>query len=72
MCTATKKIVDFYGLDKIKTGITAIFIAPSKFAEFLKPAIKGILECIEEVFSQLEDRVDTVFLVGGFGGCKYT
>ena len=78
------KFVNFYGIDKIKTGIAAlkddrveledstIHIAPSKFAEFFEPAIKGILECIEKVFAQLEEKVDTVFLVGGFGGCKYT
>ena len=80
-----REFVDFYGMEKIKTGITAlkdderiewedstIYIAPSKFAEFFEPAIKGILECIEEVFAKLEKKIDTVFLVGGFGGCKYT
>ena len=80
-----QKFVNFYGVDKIKTGIAALNddkiefeddgilrITPSKFAEFFKPAIEGILECIKGVFAQLEERVDTVFLVGGFGGCKYT
>ena len=80
-----QKFVNFFGIDKIKTGIAALnddriqfeddrilYIAPSKFAEFFKPAIEGILECIKGVFAQLEERVDTVFLVGGFGGCKYT
>ena len=79
-----QKFVNFYGNDKIKTSIAAlkderieledgtIFIAPSKFAEFFEPAIKGILECTERVFAQLGEKVDTVFLVGGFGGCKYT
>ena len=80
-----QKFVNFYGADNIKTGIAALnddriefeddgilYIAPSKFAEFFKPAIEGILECIKGVVAQLEERVDTVFLVGGFGGCKYT
>lgn len=77
------KFANFYGIDKIKTGIEAlkddrveledstIFIKPSKFAEFFEPALKRILECIEGVFAQLEEKLDTVFLVGGFGGCKY-
>ena len=78
------RFTQFYGLDKIEAGIEALnddrvqleddtlFIAPSKFAGFYEPAIKGILECIEGVFGELEEEVNTVYLVGGFGGCKYT
>ena len=78
------RFTQFYGLDKIEAGVEALnddrvqleddtlFIAPSKFAGFYEPAIKGILECIEGVFGELEEEVNTVYLVGGFGGCKYT
>ena len=79
-----KKFTQFYGIDKIKAGIAAlnddrveleddsIYIAPSKFATFFEPAVQGILTCIEDVLTELKEEVDTVYLVGGFGGCKYT
>ena len=79
-----KKFTQFYGIDKIEARIAAlnddkieleddsIFIAPSKFACFFEPAIQGILTCIEDVLTELKEEVDTVYLVGGFGGCKYT
>ena len=79
-----KKFTQFYGIDKIRARIAAlnddrveleddsIFIAPSKFASFFEPAIQGILTCIEDVLTELKEEVDTVYLVGGFGGCKYT
>ena len=79
-----RQFTQFYGLDKIEAGIAAlnddrveleddvIYIAPSKFASFFAPAIQGILECIEDVFEKIKEEVDTVYLVGGFGGCKYT
>ena len=78
------KFTQFYGLGKIEAGIAAlnddrveleddvIYITPSKFASFFAPAIQGILECIENVFEKIKEEVDTVYLVGGFGGCKYT
>ena len=74
----------FYGIDKIRAGVEALhdervqfeddtlYIEPSKFVNFFEPAIKGILGCIEGVFGELREQVDTIYLVGGFGGCKYT
>ena len=74
----------FYGIDKIRAGVEALhdervqfeddtlYIEPSKFVSFFKPAIEGILGCIEGVFEELQDQMDTIYLVGGFGGCKYT
>ena len=34
--------------------------------------IDGIIECVRAAFDQLRgSKVDTVYLVGGFGGCKF-
>ena len=78
------QFIRFYGVDKIRARIAAlnddrveledyvIYIATSKFASFFEPAIQGILACIEDVLTKLKEEVDTVYLVGGFGGCKYT
>ena len=80
----SNEFVQFYGIDKIRAGIEALnddrvqleddglYIEPSKFASFYEPAIQGILECVEGVLEELEEGIDTVYLVGGFGGCKYT
>ncbi|XP_019859066.1 PREDICTED: heat shock 70 kDa protein 12A-like [Amphimedon queenslandica] len=37
-----------------------------------KPTIDKIIECVRAAFDELKhDRIDTVYLVGGFGGCKF-
>ena len=33
--------------------------------------IDGIIECVRSAFHQSTSKVDTVYLVGGFGGCKF-
>ena len=33
--------------------------------------IDRIIECVRSAFDQLTSKVDTVYLVGGFGGCKF-
>ena len=48
-------------------------ISDSKMAKFFQPAIKGITELIESHLQQNTNahKVDTIYWVGGFGGCKY-
>ena len=48
-----------------------IFIYYRRVQELFKPAINSILECTESVLFQLSGQIDTIYLVGGFGGCKY-
>ena len=44
----------------------------SRMEEFFRSAVKKILKCLNRCFLKLGHvRIDTVFLVGGFGGCKY-
>jgi len=43
----------------------------SKMEEFFKPVVSGILQCIAKALEDLEERIKTVYLVGGFGGCPY-
>ena len=33
--------------------------------------VDGILDCVKAAFKQLDDKINTVYLVGGFGGCKF-
>lgn len=43
-----------------------------KMEEFFKPAINGICSLIEDHLQpNLVETIDTIYWVGGFGGCKY-
>ena len=62
------------GADRIK-GVQfdddTLYISYGKVAELFKPAIDGIIQCSLSALKDLEGEVDTIYLVGGFGGCKY-
>ena len=36
-----------------------------------KSTVDKILECVRAAFDELTDHIDTVYLVGGFGGCRF-
>ena len=40
-------------------------------AEFFEPIRDGILESISQILGEIKEKVETFYLVGGFGGCKY-
>ncbi|CAI8009004.1 Heat shock 70 kDa protein 12B [Geodia barretti] len=49
-------------------------IPPSKMEQFLQPAVDGITECIDGLLATLSNtgvEINTIYLVGGFGGCHY-
>ena len=49
-----------------------LYITTSKMEEFFRPAVNGIIECLRMAVEMIADaHIDAVFLVGGFGGCKY-
>ena len=73
--------VDYYG-DKIRAGVRqmegvefeddALYIKYGHVEKILfQPTIDGIVKCTITAFEELEERVDTIYLVGGFGGCQY-
>ena len=45
----------------------------SKMKEFFQPAIDGITKLIESYLheNKIARKIDTIYWVGGFGGCKY-
>ena len=43
----------------------------SKMADFFQPVVEGMLECMSQTLRDVEAKVDTIYLVGGFGGSKY-
>ena len=39
--------------------------------KLFQPTIDGIVQCTIASLEELKSRVDTIYLVGGFGGCQY-
>ena len=56
---------------RIELEDDTLFISYHCAKQLFQPAIDNILECTESVLSKLFNQVDTIFLVGGFGGCNY-
>ena len=40
-------------------------------AKFFEPVRDGIIQCIEQTLEEVEEKIEKIYLVGGFGGCKY-
>ena len=48
-----------------------IIIPYFKMKELFQPAVSGILSCMNSALSASPVSIDTIYLVGGFGGCPY-
>ena len=48
---------------------SSLRITYAKLKTFYNPIVKGIIDSLEEVLNTVE--IDTIYLVGGFGGCWY-
>ena len=77
------KILECYGIDQIQSNISShfsgqadledgvLYIQIQHVEKLFTPALEGIVKCTQIVLNDLRDQVDTIYLVGGFGGCKY-
>ena len=45
-------------------------ISANTMGQYFKPIIDGIIECIKQTLDEV-DHIETMYLVGGFGGCKF-
>ena len=52
-------------------GSDLLVIQFSKVEELFAPAVRGILDCIDFAITKSPIAINTVYLVGGFGGCPY-
>ena len=46
-------------------------IAYPKMKEFFQPVVEGLLQCMTETLLRLDKEIETIYIVGGFGGCQY-
>ena len=73
--------VGFYGDDKIQNGASKIngvsfeddslYITYRKMSELFANTIEGIVGCALQALEHLAEPIGTIYLVGGFGGCRY-
>ena len=80
--TLPPAFVAFYGNDKLhearkmsmhyEPGYGSLEIDYRQLEEkVFKCTLDKILECVRAAFDELTDYIDTVYLVGGFGGCRF-
>ena len=76
------KLVSFYKASKIVEAVENLqgieFDDDSLYIEkevveneLFGPALKGIIDATLKALNDIEYQIDTIYLVGGFGGCKY-
>ena len=61
-------------MHEVEIDDDAITVSTSKMEQLFKPAVEGILRCMSSAFTEACSKsvsVDTIYLVGGFGGCPY-
>lgn len=78
------KFLKFYNEDKIESGIAALGDARITFSEdgdaitmeysylieFVQEILDGIWKCTKDAIRKAKSQIDTIYLVGGFGGSR--
>lgn len=49
-----------------------IMIKRSRVVKLLQPVIEGVIKSALQALQKVAWKIDAIYLVGGFGGCKYT
>ena len=56
---------------RLRRAGTDLRIEYSKMADLFQPIVKGMLECMSQTLKDVQEKVDTIYLIGGFGGSQY-
>lgn len=57
--------------EEVEVGRQKLRIPYAMMAKFFEPVRDGILESITQILEKIKEKVETFYLVGGFGGCRY-
>ena len=68
---ALKKGIAALGDGRVTLNRDELRITYTKMEEFFSPTIHQIQSCVMRALKKCPTIVDTVFFVGGFGGCRY-
>lgn len=47
-------------------------LKPSQMEELFRPVIDGVISCVVTTLQNVRGNIDVIYVVGGFGGCRYT
>ena len=47
-------------------------LKPSQMEELFKPVLDGVISCVVTTLQEVSGNIDVIYVVGGFGGCRYT
>ena len=56
---------------RVQLSETTLRLEYSKLEEFFCPIVDGLLRCMSETLVGADVKIDTIYLVGGFGGSQY-
>ena len=84
--TLHHKFVEFYSKKMIAQGVRKLSdrritfdddlltleIKYAKVKELFERVMNRAIDCIKNALTNIDSQVDIIFLVGGFGGCRYT
>ena len=56
---------------RVELSGTTLRLAYTKVEEFFRPIADGLVRCISETLESVDAKIDTIYLVGGFGGSCY-
>lgn len=57
--------------DQIEFTNQSLCIQYTRMESLFKPAVDGVVSCVLPILETHKGAIKTVYLVGGFGGCKY-
>lgn len=60
-----------YNESEIKLQRQDLRISCSMMTRFFQPIVDGILRNVAQALQDVEVAIETIYLVGGFGGCRY-
>ena len=56
---------------RVQLSETTLRLAYTKVEEFFHPVADGLVRCISETLEKVDVKIDSIYLVGGFGGSRY-
>ncbi len=60
-----------YSRSEVQLSGTDLRISYTQMGKFMKPIADGLLSCMARTLSDVETKIEAIYLVGGFGGCHY-
>ena len=50
---------------------STLALEPSQMEDLFKPIVDGVISCVMQSLQNVSENIDLIYIVGGFGGCRY-